>query len=237
MIRKITITLILILSFSCFYEPHPYHETHYDTHKFKRVQSRFSNYVKPSESMKFGAKKSNYRQPNYFSYQKQNSLNYYEEPYSTPMLEAMQNKQNQPYYPNRNYEGYFKIGNPYKIYGITYTPQNYQHYDEVGISSWYGEDFHGKMTANGEIYNLNDMTAAHPTLPMPSLVRVTNLENGKSVIVRVNDRGPFAKNRIIDVSKKAANLLGFQNRGTAKVRVQLLRQETDELLHKLHLRD
>ena len=95
-------------------------------------------------------------------------------------------------------------------------------YDNTGIASWYGRDFHGKKTANGEIYDMNALTAAHPTLPMPTRVRVTNLENGRSLELRVNDRGPFRKGRIIDVSKKASLLLGFQEQGTAKVRVTFL---------------
>src|SRR5690606_29824158 len=93
------------------------------------------------------------------------------------------------------------------------------HYDRIGIASWYGSDFHGRLTANGEIYDQNRLTAAHPTLPLPSTVRVTNLSNGRSVVVRVNDRGPFLHDRIIDLSRTAAQQLGFANRGLAKVRV------------------
>jgi rare lipoprotein A len=130
---------------------------------------------------------------------------------------------------------HFKIGNPYQIFGVSYIPQNYEDYQEIGTASWYGDDFHGKATANGEVYNMQSMTAAHPTLPLPSLVRVTNLRNNKSVIVRVNDRGPFARNRVIDVSEKAADFLEFKNQGTTQVKVQLLRNETDELLEKLKI--
>ena len=132
-----------------------------------------------------------------------------------------------------NYSGRFKIGNPYKIRGITYYPQDFENYVEYGRASWYGDDFHGKKTANGETYNMGDMTAAHRILPLPSIVRVTNLDNGKSVIVRVNDRGPFAKNRIIDVSQNAAIKLGYKTQGTANVKVEFLEKETEELLKKV----
>ena len=118
--------------------------------------------------------------------------------------------------------GVYKVGNPYQINGIWYYPSENDKYDSTGIASWYGPQFHGKRTANGEIFDENQLTAAHPTLPMPVLARVTNLENGKSVIVRVNDRGPFAAGREIDMSKKAAELLGFMQKGTAKVRVQYI---------------
>jgi rare lipoprotein A len=125
--------------------------------------------------------------------------------------------------------GLYKIGNPYQIDGIWYYPGEDYKYDETGIASWYGPDFHGKATANGEIYDMNQLTAAHRTLPMPSLVRVTNLENGRSLILRVNDRGPFAKGRIIDVSRRGAQLLGFHGQGTARVRVQILAEESRQL--------
>ncbi|MDX2113571.1 MAG: septal ring lytic transglycosylase RlpA family protein [Alphaproteobacteria bacterium] len=121
-----------------------------------------------------------------------------------------------------------KIGKPYVIEGKTYYPAYDPDYDKTGIASWYGPGFHGKSTANGERYDKYDLTAAHPTLPMPSLVRVTNLENGKSLVVRVNDRGPFAENRIIDLSKRSAQLLGIT--GLAKVRVQFLKAETERYL-------
>lgn len=137
----------------------------------------------------------------------------------------------------RKYRGYFKIGSPYKIFGVPYTPQNYEEYEEIGTASWYGPAFNGKLTANGEIYNMDSMTAAHPTLPLPSLAKVTNLANGRSVVVRINDRGPFAKNRLIDVSRKAAGILGFSDRGTTKVKVKLLRKDTDVLLAALNLKE
>lgn len=118
--------------------------------------------------------------------------------------------------------GNYKIGKPYEISGQWYYPHHNPDYDEVGIASWYGPGFHGRTTANGEIYNQEALTAAHPTLPMPTLVRVTNLENGRSMVLRVNDRGPFVDNRIIDVSRRAAEDLGFRRQGIAKVRVQYL---------------
>ncbi len=119
-----------------------------------------------------------------------------------------------------------KVGKPYQVEGKWYYPKFDQHYSEVGIASWYGEDFHHNATANGETFDKGGMTAAHKTLPLPSMVRVTNLENGRSVTVRVNDRGPFSGGRLIDVSKKAASELGFLMQGTTKVRVDYLREET-----------
>jgi rare lipoprotein A len=116
----------------------------------------------------------------------------------------------------------YKVGQPYQINGVWYYPRTDWNYDETGIASWYGEEFHGRNTANGEIYDLNGLTAAHKTLQMPVNVRVTNLENGRSVVLRVNDRGPFVNNRIIDVSRRSAQLLGFEGQGTARVRVQVI---------------
>lgn len=123
-------------------------------------------------------------------------------------------------------QGTFKVGNPYMVKGKRYVPKETYNFTQTGIASWYGRDFHGKKTANGEIYDMNELTAAHKTLQLPSLVRVTNLENGRSLIVRVNDRGPFSRGRIIDMSRRAAELLGFKNQGTAKVKVQVLPQES-----------
>jgi rare lipoprotein A len=120
----------------------------------------------------------------------------------------------------------YKIGKPYQISGVWYYPQEDFEYDETGIASWYGAKFHGRKTANGEVYDMNTLTAAHRTLPMPSFVRVTNLENGRSLILRVNDRGPFARGRIIDISRRGSQLLGFQKQGTARVRVQVLADRT-----------
>jgi len=122
--------------------------------------------------------------------------------------------------------GLYKVGKPYQVDGIWYYPHEDMNYDETGIASWYGEQFHGRYTANGEVFDLNSLTAAHHTLPLPSIVEVTNLENGRSIQLRVNDRGPFARGRIIDVSQHAAQLLGFDRNGTAKVHVKVLMTET-----------
>ena len=122
--------------------------------------------------------------------------------------------------------GTYKVGSPYEINGVWYYPEEDPYYDDTGIASWYGDPFHGRTTANGEIYDMNELTAAHKTLPMPVYVRVTNLENGRSLVLRVNDRGPFVSGRIIDVSRRAAQLLGFQLEGTARVRVQVVDYET-----------
>ncbi len=113
-----------------------------------------------------------------------------------------------------------KIGRPYQVGGRTYVPARQDDYDETGIGSWYGPNFDGRKTANGEIFDQNKLTAAHPTLPLPSLVRVTNLRNGRQIIVRVNDRGPFVNNRLIDLSKASARELGYLGQGTTRVRVQ-----------------
>ncbi len=118
--------------------------------------------------------------------------------------------------------GVYKVGNPYQIDNVWYYPREQPEYDETGIASWYGPTFYGKSTANGEAYDGNALTAAHRTLPMPVNVRVTNLDNGKSIIVRVNDRGPYARGRIIDLSRRAAELLDVVQTGTAKVRVTYL---------------
>ena len=123
----------------------------------------------------------------------------------------------------------YKIGLPYKIKGITYYPEVDYDYEEVGIASWYGEAFHGKTTANGGIFNMHAVSAAHRTLPLPSIVEVENLENGRKLVLKVNDRGPFHDNRIIDLSKRAAELLGFKNKGIAKVRVRILAEESRRL--------
>lgn len=118
--------------------------------------------------------------------------------------------------------GRYQVGKPYKIAGKWYKPKEVTRYEKTGIASWYGDAFHGRKTANGEIYNMNAYSAAHPTLPLPSYVRVTNLANGNSVVVRVNDRGPFAHNRLIDLSKRAAGVLDFRRQGVAKVHVSYL---------------
>ncbi|MCW5770951.1 MAG: septal ring lytic transglycosylase RlpA family protein [Rhodospirillaceae bacterium] len=121
------------------------------------------------------------------------------------------------------YKAYI-VGQPYQINGRWYTPREDFDYDRVGTASWYGSDFHGRRTANGETYDMNAMTAAHTTLPMPTIVRVTNLDNGRSVVVRINDRGPFVSDRIIDMSRAAARELGFEGRGLARVRVTVMRE-------------
>lgn len=123
-------------------------------------------------------------------------------------------------------QGDYKVGKPYKVQGVVYTPEEDMSYDETGIASWYGPNFHGKYTANGEIYDQWDVSAAHKTLPMPSIVRVTNLDNGRSLVIRINDRGPYVAGRIIDLSRRAAQLLGVEQTGTAKVRVQIMPNES-----------
>ncbi len=132
-----------------------------------------------------------------------------------------------------SYKGHFKIGNPYQIEDKWYYPKVDLDYNEIGIASWYGPKFHRKKTANGEIFKKHHLTAAHPTLPIPSIVKVKNLENGKTIKVRINDRGPFKKDRIIDMSEYAAKKLGFENQGTAKVNVIFLKKDTIRLHKKL----
>lgn len=177
--------------------------------------------MRPSESMQAGIPKKILL--NYDEEREERDMISYNEKYLVPEEET--------------YEGTYKVGNPYKIFGVSYVPQNYEDFEEVGTASWYGADFHGKLTANGETYNSGDMTAAHRTLPLPSIVRVTNLQNGKSAIVRVNDRGPFAKNRVIDVSEHAAEVLGFKDSGTTDVKVELLRSDTDQMLARLKIKN
>lgn len=113
-----------------------------------------------------------------------------------------------------------QLGRPYKVRGKWYHPKEDRDYRKAGLASWYGDAFHGRLTANGEIYDMTHLTAAHPTMPLPSYARVTNTENGSSVIVRVNDRGPYSDGRIIDLSKRAAEMLGYTRSGTAKVQVE-----------------
>ncbi len=119
--------------------------------------------------------------------------------------------------------GVRKIGTPYVAAGKTVTPRADPDYDRAGTASWYGQMFHGRKTANGEIYDMTALTAAHPTLPLPSYVKVTHLGNNRSLVVRVNDRGPFKRNRIIDLSRRAASLLGLRKTGTGPVRVTYLK--------------
>ncbi|MEP7029448.1 MAG: septal ring lytic transglycosylase RlpA family protein [Pseudolabrys sp.] len=115
--------------------------------------------------------------------------------------------------------GKYRVGKPYTIAGREYVPQEDMNYTATGMASWYGDDFHGRYTANGEIFDMNSITAAHTTLPLPSYVRVTNLSNHKSLVVRVNDRGPYVGDRVIDLSVRSAKLLGFYGHGLAKVKV------------------
>src|SRR5450756_576286 len=109
--------------------------------------------------------------------------------------------------------GVYRVGKPYLVGGREYVPQEDVNYSAVGLASWYGDDFHGRYTANGEVFDMNSLSAAHPTLPLPSYVRVTNIANHRSIVVRVNDRGPYAGNRVIDLSVKAAKLLNFYSHG------------------------
>jgi rare lipoprotein A len=129
----------------------------------------------------------------------------------------------------------YRVGEPYEIKGVWYHPAVDYNYDKTGTASWYGEQFHGRYTANGEIFDLNQLTAAHTTLPMPCIVEVTNLQNGRSLQLRVNDRGPFVDGRLIDVSRRAAQLLGFETKGTTPVRVRILKdasiQVAEEAMH------
>jgi rare lipoprotein A len=115
--------------------------------------------------------------------------------------------------------GVYRVGKPYTIGGREYVPQEDINYSATGMASWYGDDFHGRYTANGEIFDMNSISAAHPTLPLPSYVRVINLANHKSIVVRVNDRGPYVGDRVIDLSVKSAQLLGFYGHGLARVKV------------------
>jgi|GEM_PF-1826074 len=126
--------------------------------------------------------------------------------------------------------GNYKVGKTYKIKGRKYKPKTNFSYNEVGLASWYGKKFHGRKTANGEIFDMNGISAAHKTLQLPCVVKVTNLQNGKALMVRVNDRGPFHKdNRIIDLSRSAAEKLGFKEQGVTKVRVEVMTEKSIKL--------
>jgi len=118
--------------------------------------------------------------------------------------------------------GVYRVGKPYVVAGREYVPREDANYSAVGTASWYGDDFHGRYTANGEIFDMNAISAAHPTMPLPSYARVTNLANHRSIVVRVNDRGPYAANRLIDVSVRTAKLLGFYGEGLTRVRVDYI---------------
>jgi rare lipoprotein A len=137
--------------------------------------------------------------------------------------------------------GSYRVGKPYSINGRTYVPAENPSYRAEGVASWYGRDFHGRLTANGEIYDMHSISAAHTTLPLPSYVRVTNLDNGRSIIVRVNDRGPYHRNRVIDLSIGTAKALEFYSRGLARVRVEYVgpapMQGSDDTMLIATLRD
>ncbi|HZU88259.1 MAG TPA: septal ring lytic transglycosylase RlpA family protein [Stellaceae bacterium] len=126
-------------------------------------------------------------------------------------------------------EGYYRVGAPYEVNGVWYYPAVDYGYDRTGVASWYGPGYDGRLTANGEIFDMNGLSAAHPTLPLPSIVRVTNLANGRSLDLRVNDRGPFVDGRILDVSRHAAELLGFESTGITPVRVRILKRRSIEV--------
>jgi len=127
----------------------------------------------------------------------------------------------------------YKVGKPYQVAGVWYYPKEEFDYDETGIASWYGPNFHAKLTANGEVFDQDAVTAAHKTLQLPCIARVTNLENGRTIVVRINDRGPFVNGRIIDLSKRSAQLLGMEGKGTARVRVQVIEDESRALAGRL----
>jgi len=116
--------------------------------------------------------------------------------------------------------GVYRVGRPYSINGRTYIPREEPNYRIEGLASWYGPDFHGRLTANGEVYDMHSISAAHTTMPLPSYARVTNLDNAKSIVVRVNDRGPYRRDRVIDLSIGTAKALDFYKRGLARVRVE-----------------
>lgn len=232
--RNIFLIIVLLLTLSsCSSEPprsnvkRSYSSINKSS-KYKNSYNKFSYHSKPSESMQAGSDKSstliakNYKTTPSFS--GITGTEYKET--SADIVDS-----------DGKYAGHYKVGNPYEVLGAAYFPEDYEDYEEIGVASWYGDDFHGKPTANGEIYDTEAMTAAHPTLPLPSMIKVTNLRNGKSVIVRVNDRGPFAKSRVIDLSARAAEKLGYKDYGTTEVKIELLRNETDKLLKKLKLKN
>ena len=138
---------------------------------------------------------------------------------------------------NTKYKGHYKVGSEYKIKNTTYRPKEVKSFTQVGMASWYGKQngFHDKKTANGDVYNKNTLSAAHKTLQLPSLAKVTNLENNKSVIVMINDRGPYSKGRVIDLSEKAAEIIDMKRKGTVKVKVQYLHTETKKFLATIGL--
>jgi rare lipoprotein A len=118
--------------------------------------------------------------------------------------------------------GAYRVGKPYTVAGRVYTPGEDNQYSAVGLASWYGDDFHGRYTANGEIYDMNSITAASPTMPLPSYARVINVSNNKSIVVRVNDRGPYVADRVMDVSARTAKMLGFYGKGVTRVKIEYI---------------
>lgn len=141
---------------------------------------------------------------------------------STPISIHASEPESAPAVRPSDVKAFQKIGAPYQVNGKWYIPAHEPDYNEIGTASWYGRDFHGKATANGELFDMNVVSAAHPTLPIPSLVEVTNLTNGRSIVVRVNDRGPFVSDRLIDLSARGATLLGFRDQGSTQVRVRYI---------------
>jgi rare lipoprotein A len=142
------------------------------------------------------------------------------------------------YYKPVEYQGHYKIGKPYVIKDKTYVPQSFHNgFEQIGVASWYGSrhQFHGKKTANGDEFNKYSLTAAHKTLPIPCVVKVTNLNNKKELYVMISDRGPFKHNRVIDVSEAAAQKLGFKDKGLTRVKVEYSPSKTKDLLSKLRL--
>lgn len=131
-----------------------------------------------------------------------------------------------PYYPGTGPVpwggGRYHVGKPYQVAGVWFTPKEQPNYDKKGVASWYGEDFNRRRTSNGEYFDMNRLTAAHATLPLPSYVKVTNLKNGREIVVRVNDRGPFVDTRVMDLSKAAAIALGYKDQGMTNVRIQYI---------------
>ena len=145
------------------------------------------------------------------------------------LLQACGSTPQQARYGLRPGQGSYRVGPPYQINGVWYYPRVDYDYDKTGVASWYGPGFDQRPTANGEIFDMNAVTAAHKTLPLPSVVEVTNLQNGRALQLRVNDRGPFVGDRLIDVSRRAAQLLGFAEQGTAPVRVKILKRQSIEV--------
>lgn len=209
---RIHLLILAAILVSCASEEYPRRNVRLDEHA-RKLDTR---YFKPSESMQAGVPKKGLEQY---------MMNQYEGAYADRGFGN--------YRPQLNQNAF--LGNSFS--GASYFPQNFVDFEEVGVASWYGSEFQGKATANGEFYDPEAMTAAHPTLPLPSNVRVTNLRNGRAVIVRVNDRGPYSKDRIIDVSERAADELGFKDDGTTKVYIQLLRNDTDEMLKRMKIKN